>query len=140
MKGGDSEALHVYADGSLMPGKRAGWAYVICGPDSRVWGEGGELTKSSYRAELLGVLHALSALQPGNRVVVHTDCRAVAERIGELARTGRVGQRWAEPEVWGEIAGMMRGLDVAAEWLPRRSEYFADRVHHHSREAAGRAK
>lgn len=84
----DQQIVQVFTDGTLMPGNRGGWAYVIKAGEDDIRKAGRYCCSSALETEVVAVCRALDALAemdlPKSRVLVRADCQSTIDRLARI--------------------------------------------------------
>jgi ribonuclease HI len=119
-------AVHVYTDGGADPNPgAAGWGVVILNEKGERAQElsGGEDHATNNRMELTAALRALEAIEPGRRVVLHTDSVYLKKGITEWL-PGWIARGWRRKtgklqneDLWRKLADLKESHDVEWRWV-----------------------
>lgn len=133
--------VHLYTDGSLMPGNHGGWSVTVVTPDGGERNYSGTIrTSSPQDTELAAVAFALMLVREPSHVVVHTDHDGNRKAMQAMLATGETPRR-GDPALWEAIREQAgRHLSVAVESVRWADRCEAHRhAHRGSRDAARRS-
>lgn len=122
----------VYADGSVrysLDGKGQGGAGVVIQGQETIFisqpiGIRVSILVAETAAVLIGLLTALNMPKKKKRIVIKTDCKALADQIANPT-WGRKNKDLAYKDLLGRLRELMTP-DIKVEWVPRGQNKVAD--------------
>ena len=116
--------IHIYTDGSCEPNPgHGGWAAIILYDGDEKVLSGSEQNSTNNRMELTAALKALSKINTGENVQVHTDSqylqKGVQEWLPNWKARGwrRKGGSLANSDLWQELDEELGRLHVTWKWI-----------------------
>lgn len=122
--GGFGSYFVAFTDGSCAPHSPmgaegpGGWATIVFGPRGERWEMHGTIDETtSNRAEVCGLLAALSGVPEGSSLGVQSDSRYVVDHVRAACRAND------NQDLWFEVREMLVAKDIrlTAAWVPGHS-------------------
>lgn len=107
--------VKIYSDGSAVPSKSGwsgGWAFVIVGEKSDIYGSGGQQDTTNNQMEIIAVIEAIRYCKDHlkfRRLIIHTDSNLVYYQAQKLWKRNANLDLWQEFDILSE--------DVQIEWI-----------------------